>query len=255
MERLRYEELKYWRGSYLNRGSEAYVTQNGFYVCKEFWDRFLPEDLQRKERKLIELEQIPQLQPYYPKVMYLVGHPSKDYIIAYIMEYIEMTKKELDIKTRLEILRKLKDILGKFRDYGYLYLDIRRPNIIINKDNNPILIDIDNIKWLDRPGMDCVPSDMQTYMECGGKLDINAQILMYNKYARFMLDLEVPIDDGEIDFDEPFDANKDEPLYKNDELILDETGERILDDLHNRPPVPGLVAEQEYLDEHLKLKI
>lgn len=255
MERLSFDELKNWRGDYLSSGSEAYVTRKGSYVCKEFFERFSPEDLQRKERKLLELEQIHQLQPYYPKVLYLVEHQTKDYISAYIMEYIEVTKNELNIKTRLEILSKLKCILSRFKDYGYLYLDLRRPNIIINSDNNPILIDIDNIKWLDRPDIDCVPTDIQTYIQYGGEADVKAQTLMYNKYAKFILGLDVPVSDGEINFDEPFDANNDEPLYKNDELVLDETAERILDELYRCPPVPGLVAEQEYLDEHLKLKI
>lgn len=257
MERKSIIELykEFPKRTLIDSGSEAIVTNINGYAYKEFWTNDI-EKLKRKEKKLLDLEQMRHLQPYFPKVISLIEAKSKEYIKGYVMELIKKIKTSLNIQERLRFLQQLKEILNLFSKEGYLYLDIRRPNVVIGPNKTPILLDIDSIISLDRLESDCLPYDIKVYIQNGGKISTNAQILMFNKLARSILDLEPNYygDNDEISFDDPLFNKPTPPLTETDELVLDKTGTRILYELENYASLPDAADDHEYIHEHVLIK-
>lgn len=255
MERISINEVdkKYPNGKIIKSGSEAMVVNLNGYAYKLFFSDDI-EKAKRKERILLDLEQKSHLHPYFPKLFSLVEAESREYIKGYIMELINEFYGNFDIHERMNFLKQLKEILGLFSKAGYLYLDIRNPNVVISRSKSPILLDIDGIVPLDSLECGCIPSSVKEYITSGGKIGTNAQIFMFNKLARMMLGLEPSYGDGdEILFDdEPIVETK--PIVETDELVLDETGTKILYELENRAPIPDMTYDNEYLHEHVRIK-
>lgn len=255
MERICINEVDkiYPNGKLITSGSEAAIINLDGYAYK----LFLSDDIKtakRKERILLDLEKKTYLHPYFPKLYSLVEAESREYIKGYIMELINKFYGDFDIHERMNFLKQLKEILGLFSKAGYLYLDVRNPNVVISRSKSPILLDIDGIVPLDSLECGCIPSDVKDYITYGGKIGTNAQIFMFNKAARTILGLEPRYGDGdEILFDdEPILETK--PITETDELVLDKIGTQILYELLNRAPIPDMAYDNEYLHEHVKIK-
>ncbi len=208
-------------------GSEALIFYLKYVVYKEFIQSTPIDILKRKEQKLLDLEKTPVLQQYYPKILYLVDSILEEYIRGYIMKPVHdqaISKEKLNFELKLTALENLKNILTIFRNYGYLYLDIRQPNIKISSKGNPTLLDIDSILQIDNPQLDCIPTDIKKYTANGGKINTNTQIFMFNIFAQDTL-----------------------KLTQNE---VDKTGTRILNEL--KAYKHDSIVDNEYLHHHIK---
>lgn len=208
-------------------GSEALIFYLKHGVYKEFSKSTPIDTLKRKEEKLLGLEQHPELQQYYPEIRYLIDEKINEYIRGYIMEPVRgktIRHEDLSFHLKMKALNDLRNILSIFRNNGYLYLDIRHPNIRIDSNENPILLDIDSILQIDNPTFDCTPTDIKKYLENGGKVNTNTQILMFNIFSQEALKLN--------------------------EYMVDLTDARILRELDSS--AYDSAADHEYLMDHLK---
>lgn len=231
-------------------GSEALIfpTKDGFY--KEFDSMTSIDSIKRKEEMLIYLEGFDILKKYYPTIKYLVDSPTTDSICGYVMDSVLSSKKaygslkeEIDNGGRLKLenmsfdelmssLRDLLNILEQFRNNGLLYLDIRHPNIKLNSSSQPVLLDIDSITYLDRPVLNKIPADLCRYLACKGKMDVNAQIFMFNIFTI-----------------EAFGS----ALYS--QVDLDSTGAKMCEAQNMFGQyIPEYGLDQEYLCNHIKGK-
>jgi len=226
MKRKNVTEIR--RGALLISGSEANIFNTEYGLYKEYHPNISKEVLLHKEEKLKNLEKNIKLQPYYPIVFYLIDSLLKEYIRGFIMEPIigQKLNNIINFELKKEILQKLKNILSQFRKEGYLYLDIRLPNIKLDKQNNPYFLDIDSICYLENPQLDCLPTTIKKYLNQGGKLDIHAQIAMFNQLTADLF-----------------------PLYK---CIYDNIGNKILEE--KKEYKPNSYFDNEYLLEHIKRK-
>lgn len=210
-------------------GSEALVFYLKYVVYKEFNSSTPKETLKRKEQKLLELEQKPELQKYYPKILYLVDSLLEKYIRGYIMKPIRgraISRQDLSFELKMKALNNLRNILNLFRNNGYLYLDIRQPNIRVDNHENPTLLDIDSILQIDNPTFDCLPTDIKNYIANGGKVNTNTQIFMFNLFSQDAL-----------------------LLNKN---MVNQTGAKILEELDSYTYDSAI--DHEYLIDHIKTR-
>ena len=210
-------------------GSEALIFYLKYVVFKEFISSTPVDTLKRKESKLLELEKQSELQKYYPKILYLVDSLLNEYIRGYIMKPARgraISREDLSFELKMKALNNLRNILNLFRNNGYLYLDIRQPNIRVDSKENPILLDIDSILQIDNPEFDCIPTDIKKYIENGGQVNTNTQIFMFNIFSQ--------------------DALK---LNKN---MVDQTGAKILRELDSY--TYDSAVDHEYLMDHVKIR-
>ncbi len=208
-------------------GSESLIFYLKYVVYKEFNPNTPIETLKRKESKLLELEQNSALQKYYPKILYLVDSLLNEYIRGYIMKPARgraISRENLSFELKIKALNNLRNILGIFRNNGYLYLDIRQPNIRIDSKENPILLDIDSVLQVDNPKFDCMPTDIKKYIENGGQVNTNTQIFMFNIFSQDALKLN--------------------------ENIVDQTGARILREINSYSC--DSAVDHEYLIDYVK---
>lgn len=124
---------------------------------------------------------------------------------------------------RRKALENLRNVLELFRYAGFLYMDIRTPNIRFDKEGKPVLLDIDSTVSLDNPVLDCVPFEVTKYEKVGGKVDVDMQTVMFNNFTKTALDL-YPVQ-------------------------VDDTGKKILLELSD--PKPDTIVDHEYLIDHL----
>lgn len=210
-----------------NCGSESVIFYLNGIVYKEFNILTPMEILKRKESKLLDLEQYPHLQSYYPNILYLVNSILDEYIRGYIMKPIygtRISKVDLAFAIKMRALENLKNILNSFKKEGYLYLDVRHPNIRTDDNGNPTLLDIDSIIRIDNPILDCTPTDIKKYVANGGQITEHAQIFMFNKFTQDALQLR--------------------------ETEVDQTGARIINELKTYDA--DSAVDHEYLYEHIK---
>lgn len=137
-----------------------------------------------------------------------------------------ISREDLSFELKMKALNNLRNILALFRNNGYLYLDIRQPNIRVDSKENPILLDIDSILQIDNPEFDCIPTDIKKYIENGGQVNTNTQIFMFNIFSQ--------------------DALK---LNKN---MVDQTGAKILRELDSY--TYDSAVDHEYLMDHVKIR-
>lgn len=208
-------------------GSESLVFYLKYVVYKEFILDTPIETLKRKEAKLLDLECHPDLQQYYPKILYLVDSLLNEYIRGYIMKPAfgkAISREGLSFDLKMKALNNLRNILCLFRNKGYLYLDIRQPNIRVDSKENPILLDIDSVLQIDHPQFDCIPTDIKKYIANGGQVNTNSQIFMFNIFSQDALKLN--------------------------ENMVDQTGARILREIDSY--TYDSAVDHEYLMDHVK---
>ena len=222
--------LKYYPDDYITRGSEGeiYATNEGVY--KKFAWNVSIKKRNRKEQLLLFLTEIEELKPYYPEIRYLVTSLLNLYIKGYVMKPIiggELDSSAYLIEERFNALLELKRILAIFRKHGLLYYDIRRPNIKLDSNHNPILLDIDGLLF-EGEKLDATPYYIKKYIAKGGKLDIHAQTLMFNRFTQLC-----------------FQYNELEQ-----EFIYDKEGKKIMTDSVKFDSA----FDHEYLCDHMTLK-
>ncbi len=224
MERKSITEIR--RGSSLISGSEANIFNTEYGLYKEFHPNIRKETILNKEEKLKNLEKNIQLQQYYPQIYYLIDSILKDYIRGFIMQPItgQRLNTIVAFEIKKELLQKIRDILYRFRESGYLYLDIRLPNIKIDKNNTPFLLDIDSICYLENPILDAIPTNIKKYRNNGGKIDEHAQIAMFNQLTT--------------------------ESFTQDEYDYDKIGEKIIKDMNEHKP--DSYYDNEYLLNYIK---
>ncbi len=208
-------------------GSEALIFYLKYVVYKEFISSTPIDTLKRKEKKLLDLDQLHHLKEYYPKILYLVDSILNEYIRGYIMKPARgkaISREGLSFELKMKALNNLRNILTLFRKEGYLYLDIRQPNIRVDSKENPILLDIDSILQIDNPQFDCMPTDIEKYIANGGQVNVNTQIFMFNVFTQ--------------------DALK---LNKN---MVNQTGAKILEEINTY--TSDSTVDHEYLIDHIK---
>lgn len=208
-------------------GSEAVVFYLDDFVYKEFVIGTSMDTLKRKEKKLLELSKLEHLQPYYPEILCLITSLIDEYIRGYIMKPVydkSITRESLSFNLKIKALENLRKILEKFKNSGYLYLDIRTPNIKVDNEGNPTLLDIDSILEINNPVFDCTPTDIRKYIENGGQINPNTQIFMFNIFTQEVLELN--------------------------QYAIEETGAKIISDLSSY--TPDSTCDHEYLIDYIK---
>lgn len=209
-------------------GNESLVYFLKDIVFKEFVSSIPISILKGKEKKLLEISTMTNLQQFYPEIIFLINSILNEYIRGYIMKPVKGTSisKIRDFDFKIKAIHNIRKVLEEFRNVGFLYLDIRNPNIRIDKNGNATLLDIDSIMYLDNPKFDVTPTDVKDYMDNGGKVNAHTQIFMLNIYTQEAL------------------------LLTKDEL--DKTGAKILTGLQEFTPDSD--ADNEYLIDHIKRK-
>lgn len=228
MERIKF--IKY--EEYPLGGSEGTIniTKNGLY--KKFRRKVPIHIRKRKERILLYLETIEELKKYYPEIRFLVEAFFAPYLKGYVMEPIvggELDSTSYTSTEKLKALKDIKEILALFRKYGLYYFDIRTPNILLNNDHHPILLDIDSTIF-EGEKLDAVPYFIK---KSNSKvLNENTQILMFNHYTLNCI--------SRFDLNTCFDIDEEGQDIINQSIIPDEIK---LDS----------VFDHEYLIDHIKL--
>lgn len=221
---IRYEE-------YPKGGSESTIniTKDGIY--KKFRPTISIYTRKRKEKMLLYLETIEELKPYYPEIRYFVEVLFATYLKGYVMKPIiggEFDSTAYDSEEKLKALNDLKKIIELFKKYGLYYFDIRIPNILLNSNHNPILLDIDSLLFKgEKP--DATPYFIKKYIARGGKIDEHAQILMFNRFTLSCFQ--------QFDLETYIDVDKEGIEIINDSKMLDSS------------------FDHEYLIDHIKRKI
>lgn len=218
---------------YISTGSEAIVYSFQNKVLKDFHKNLSKEMLQRKKEILLLLSEIEELKKYYPEIKYLCE--NKDGILSsYVMKRIygitlSSRYAKFSIQDVLKIVARLKVILAEFRKYGFLYLDIRYPNIMINFFKQPTLVDIDGITTLENPHIDILPDLLRPYIENNGKPNEYSQNYMLNILTLSLL----------------------HDVLSSCEL--DKDGEKILNSYQKREHCnPDTIFDHECLIDHIK---
>lgn len=173
------------RGEYLAQGSEGEIWENEDGVYKEFKFSVTLVERLRKEKLLLYLEKLEHLKQYYPNIKYLVDSLFGLCMRGYVMSPVNKTKLSVDyfeIEEVLDLLGKLRNIIDLFKKEGLYYFDIREPNIRV-LNGSPLFLDIDSLIMRDDKRLYVVPSDLEPYLYRGGKIDENAQIVMFNLFT------------------------------------------------------------------------
>ncbi len=216
-------------------GSEAILYDVNGQVYKEFKINVHKRTLKAKKDKLIYLNHLKHLAPYYPHIYTLITSIlDQDKLKGYIMENIlgqHISELNLSYEEKITILKTLRSILESFNKEGIFYHDIRFPNIIMTPNNHLILLDIDSITTPDNPFMDIIPSELDSYIMNGGTHGLNSQIAMFNLFTNHLLG------------DNYYDTKKP---------ILDQTGLNLI--LALRHSTPDSAFDHEYLYEHITRK-
>ncbi len=168
--------------------SKIFTISDGIY--KEFKDNISQNVRRRKKERLKYLEQFEFLKPYYPEIEYFVEYLRGLYIKGYVMK--EVNTKNLDslsieYENKLEILKKLKELLDLFRSIGLNYYDIHLDNVRLHENGLPFLYDMDSILFIDEKNPDIVPYGYDCYRWHNGKLDEGFQKIKFNILTRNIL--------------------------------------------------------------------
>lgn len=207
------------------------ITKNGLY--KKFHHTVPLPIRKRKEKVLLYLETIEELKKYYPEIRFLVEAFFSSYLKGYVMEPVvggEVNSTSYTAAERLKALKDIKEILALFRKCGLYYFDIRIPNILLNNDHNPILLDIDSTIF-EGENLDAVPYFLKK-SNCK-VLNENTQILMFNHYTLNCI--------TQFDLETYFDIDKEGRSIVEQSIIPSEVK---LDS----------AFDHEYLIDHMKLK-
>lgn len=223
LERKNIYEMRYWPTT--KEGTEGRIHRlEDMKLFKEFHSGIPLSVRNKKVRKLEYLESCKDLEGYYAKIYYIVLNMLSE-PRGYIMDEIKGKAFEgyyFNEKELLDILQQIKEIvLKKFYDEnGILYLDLREPNIKIDHDNSPILLDMDNIQT-EEESLDVTPTLLKHYILRGGKRDKNALILMLNDLTRRFLEEEEYTVDSEVTaFQNNLDIYFPDTMYDH-ELLMD----------------------------------
>lgn len=229
-------------GNFYSYGIEStiYDIKNVFWkkkeeVYKKFDGVTAVETLERKRKVLLGLMKLKSLNKYFPEIRYLVEN-DLGILTGYVMQKIygikiADEKKEIDLDAKLQTLKAFREIIDLFREYGFLFVDIRVPNLILKDNVCPMILDVDGMILMEDPIYDMIPSSLYRYLECNGKMDAKAQIYMFNLLTMHVL---------EKFFDSSF--------------ILDKDGQEIFDILkipRMEAPV-DTVVDHEYMYQHIK---
>lgn len=217
--------LKTKKGIYLTSGSEADIFTVEEGILKNFRRSVSLEVRRRKEKKLKYIETLTELKQYYPQIYYMVVSLINKNPKAYVMEEIygeQIKNPQWSFQEKKNYLTQLRMILGKFKEEGCLYFDIRNPNIrIVN--GKIVLLDIDGITTPEDPILDIVPTDLSYYLNNRGYTDHNGQIFMFNMLTK--------------------------NCFQFTEKCYDRTASRILLDLSYYEP--DSYGDHEYLLDHI----
>lgn len=214
---------------YISGGSEGYVYGFGNKVLKEFYFDISKDVLERKKEILVFLSEIEGLKKYYPHLEYFVQNDNGDFI-AYVMKKIigknlNSSNTKYNSKTMIHIIQRIKIILQEFLNYGLLYMDVRKPNIIVNRFRRPIILDIDSITRLDNPIIDVTPDLLKPYLKNHGKINENSQTFMLNFLSiqllyQFLQELELDNEATQIlNLYSSHDYNKPDTVFDHEYLI------------------------------------
>lgn len=182
-------------------GSEGEISKVDEGIMKRFWPNTSKSVIESKVRKLEYVHQRKSLDPYHPKLYYLVMDVLSEYIIAYVMEEIKGKTFEgfhFNQRDLIKILRKIKQIVLEefYQKEEITYVDLRKPNIRIDENLNPIFLDFDSI-IIPTEKEALLPTSLFRYQANGGKIDIHALIMMINEISIHFLRYEDPILDKE----------------------------------------------------------
>lgn len=218
------ERRKFVRYERYTGGSEGLITITKDGLYKKFLPTVSIYTRRRKEKMLLYLETLEELKAYYPEIKYFVEILFGTYLKGYVMKPIiggEFNSSAYDTSEKLKALNDLKRIIELFKKYGLYYFDIRIPNILLNNDHNPILLDIDSLLFEDER-LDAMPYFIKSYIERGGKVDEHAQLLMFNRFTLScfqQFDLETYIDTDHEGIEIINDSKKLDSPFDNEYLI------------------------------------
>lgn len=210
--------------------SKIFTLKNGL-IYKEFKDNISLATRRKKKERLEYLSDFEELTKYYPQIEYFVSFLKDFYIKGYVMKDIQYKAIDLctlDSKKKLEVLRKVREILGLFERIGLRYYDIHTGNIVLTQDNIPMFFDIDSILYKDESEPDIKPYGLDYYIISGGKLNVNFQLIKLNTFVKRVLEL-----------------CKD--------MVYDEIGTKMMNDDFNAYSPRSIFAHENLLD-HVTLK-
>lgn len=163
-------------------------------IFKEFYNDVSLVTRNRKVKKLNYLCSCKELEEYYPKIYYIVMDILFKNPRGYVMDFITATNFEgvnFTQQEMIEILKKLKKIIFQkfYTEHGISYLDLRKPNLRVDENNNPVLLDMDGIKT-EEEALDVTPNALKSYYIRGGSSDKHALIMMFNDLTKEFLQYE-----------------------------------------------------------------
>lgn len=219
------------KGISVEFGESKIVTLNNGLLYKKFKDNISLATRRMKKRRLEYLSDFDSLKEYYPEIEYFVELLMGFYIKGYVMKDIQY--KSLDICTlnseqKLEVLHKIREVLGMFEKIGLRYYDLHTGNVVLSQNGLPMFFDIDSILYIDETKPDINPYGLDYYIVNGGKLNVNFQLVKLNIFVKRVLEI-----------------CKD--------LVYDEIGTKIMEDEFN-PFSPRSIYAHENLLNHVSLK-
>ena len=219
------------KGIPIEFGESKIITLNNGLIYKKFKDNISLATRRMKKRRLEYLSDFDSLKKYYPEIEYFVEPLMRFYIKGYVMKDVQY--KSLDICTlnseqKLEVLHKIREVLGMFERIGLRYYDIHTGNVVISQNGLPMFFDIDSILYADETKPDINPYGLDYYTINGGKLNFNFQLVKLNLFVKRVLEI-------------------------CQDLVYDEIGAKIMEDVYN-PFSPKSIYAHENLLDHVSLK-
>lgn len=173
--------------TFVNRGAESVILRKPKQnkVLKLFSPDIDGEENQKDimENKLNKLVKLHNRQLKY-LTLPINTISCEGEFIGYEMNYChddeELLLAPLYTEEKIEILKRIKEILEYFYQWDIIYGDIKSDNILINRINGNITFcDIDNIQIQNNP-MDLYPTELTSYHKKCGSFDERVHSYMHN---------------------------------------------------------------------------
>ena len=234
--------MKYFSSNEINynsnfgkMSSEAIIYNYGENLYKKFLNNTSLYVLKNKEKKLNELDKIYELKKYYNEIIGIVK--NTEYIEGYIIKKIyglQLSKLKANLNKRIEILKNIKEILKKFKNYNIYYDDLHLNNIFYTNDSIKF-IDMDNI-IINELKSDVISSLNKKYFDMGG-YNINCARIFYFNCMSFEFLIGKSINDS---------------IFQKDLDFLDNNSINLCNNLINYKI--GSSADNEYLIDKILIK-
>lgn len=180
---------------FVNRGAESIVLKepNSNKVLK----LFSPDiDGEENQKNIMENKFDKLIKLYNRQLKYLTlpinTVSCEGEFVGYEMNYCtdneEFLLAPLYTEEKIEILKRIKEILEYFYRWDVIYGDLKSDNILINrKSGNITFCDIDNVQIQNNP-MDLYPTELTNYYKKCGNFDKRVHSYMHNLLTLSELD-------------------------------------------------------------------